>query len=89
MPLWLRCGGEVDAGMLLDLYERGARRIVVAGCPTDRCRYGRGTRMAAIQAARAQTILRILGADDGRIVTDWSAGAETITLDSLSLGGGM
>ncbi len=71
VPLWLRCAGEVDAGTLLDLYERGAQRIVLAGCATDHCRYGRGTRLAAVQAARAQTILRLLGADHERIVTDW------------------
>jgi len=69
-----RCVGQVDAGMLLELYRQGARGILVAGCETDRCRFGEGARLAMEQVERARTLLRLLGEDAQRIRCDWSAG---------------
>ncbi len=86
VPVWLRCAGEATAGMLLELHERGARKVVVAGCAGDRCRYRRGAPMAAVAAARAQTLLRLLGIDEHRIVTDGSAGDPPVDLDAVLLG---
>jgi len=69
-----RCVGQVDAGMLLELYRQGARGILVAGCLTERCRFGSGARLAVEQVERARSILSLLGEDVQRIACDWSAG---------------
>jgi len=68
-----RCVGQVHAGMLVELYRLGTRRIVVAGCEMERCRFGGGARLAAREVERAQALLRLAGADPQRISTDWSA----------------
>ncbi len=70
----LRCVGQVDAGMLLDLAGRGGAHVLVAGCAEDRCRFGPGARLAAAEVARAQALLKLLGSGADRVVTDWSAG---------------
>jgi coenzyme F420-reducing hydrogenase delta subunit/ferredoxin len=68
----LRCLGQIDAGMLLELCRGGARGVVVAGCHVDRCRFQRGSRMAAEQVERARSMLRLVGADEHCILVDWS-----------------
>ena len=69
----IRCAGQIDAGMLLELYRHGAGRILVAGCLTGSCRYTCGPQLAAEQVLRAQAVLRQLGADPDSITTDWAA----------------
>jgi coenzyme F420-reducing hydrogenase delta subunit len=69
-----RCVGQIDEGMLLDLYGKGARRILVAGCSAERCRFGAGAARAAESVERTRSILRLQGEDDTRISCDWSDG---------------
>ena len=68
----LRCVGQVDAGMLLELCRQPFRRVLVAGCLGDRCRFTSGAQRANEQFERAQGILRVLGLDSRRMVADWS-----------------
>jgi NADPH-dependent glutamate synthase beta subunit-like oxidoreductase/coenzyme F420-reducing hydrogenase delta subunit/ferredoxin len=70
----LRCVGQVDTGMLLELASGGGAHVLVAGCTEDRCRFGRGAALAAEQVARARAMLRLLGSGADRVVTDWSPG---------------
>ena len=70
----LRCVGQVDAGMLVDLLSQGAHRVLVSGCSQDRCRFDSGALMALQQVQRARATLRLLGMDENRIVTNWSPG---------------
>jgi coenzyme F420-reducing hydrogenase delta subunit len=58
--------------MLLELSRREARGVLVAGCLSDRCRFGEGARMAGEQVRRAQQVLALMGADPGLITSDWS-----------------
>jgi thioredoxin reductase/coenzyme F420-reducing hydrogenase delta subunit/Pyruvate/2-oxoacid:ferredoxin oxidoreductase delta subunit len=69
----IRCAGQIDAGMLLELYRHGAGRVLVAGCLTGSCRYNCGPQLAAEQVLRAQAVLRQLGADPDSITTDWAS----------------
>ncbi|MFQ5599693.1 MAG: FAD-dependent oxidoreductase [Candidatus Krumholzibacteriia bacterium] len=68
----LRCVGQVDAGLLLELAREGACRVLVAGCDPQRCRFGSGTRLALEQVQRARGMLQLLGAGEERVATDWS-----------------
>jgi NADPH-dependent glutamate synthase beta subunit-like oxidoreductase/Pyruvate/2-oxoacid:ferredoxin oxidoreductase delta subunit len=56
----LRCAGEIDAGMLLELRRHGAGELVVAGCGSGACRYLHGPEMAAEQVERANAVLGLL-----------------------------
>ena len=69
----VRCVGRIEAGMLLELLRGGAGKVLVAGCASDRCRFGEGASLAARQVEIARGMLRILGEDEARIRTDWSA----------------
>ncbi|HUU85863.1 MAG TPA: FAD-dependent oxidoreductase [Phycisphaerae bacterium] len=77
-----RCVGQVDAGMLLELYRLGARGILVAGCATDRCRFGSGAELAREQVDHARAMLRLLGGDVARIACDWSGSRAQDPLDA-------
>lgn len=79
--LRLRCVGQVQAGMLLELHRRGARRILVAGCLADRCRFGEGARLAAEEVRRAAGLLAALGRAAGTLTADWSANRAEDPLD--------
>lgn len=67
-----RCVGQVDAGLLLKLQGDTNRRIRVAGCAPDRCRFTKGAQHAADQLARARAIAKILRLDPANVVADWS-----------------
>jgi coenzyme F420-reducing hydrogenase delta subunit len=70
----LRCVGQVEAGMLLELAAGGRASVLVAGCAEARCRFGQGAALAAQQVARARAMLDVLGVGADRVATDWSPG---------------
>jgi NADPH-dependent glutamate synthase beta subunit-like oxidoreductase/coenzyme F420-reducing hydrogenase delta subunit/NAD-dependent dihydropyrimidine dehydrogenase PreA subunit len=72
----LRCVGQVDTAMLLELLHRGAKEVVVAGCDEERCRFGGGAQQAAQEVWRAHALLRRRGEDPERIRVHWSPGRE-------------
>ena len=82
----LRCIGQLDAGVLLDLQRDPNRKIVVAGCETGRCRFTTGATHAAEQLARARAIARALGLGDEQIIEDWSPDRLHDPLDTLIAG---
>jgi coenzyme F420-reducing hydrogenase delta subunit/ferredoxin len=67
-----RCVGQIDAAMLVELAHHGARRVLVAGCESGRCRFEHGTELAAEQVQCARAMLQLLGDDPEQIMTDWS-----------------
>lgn len=78
-----RCVGQVDAGMLLQLVLHGARNILVAGCGTDRCRFGEGVTTAIQQLQWAKRALKDLGHDESRLHVHWSANRAHDPLQSV------
>jgi coenzyme F420-reducing hydrogenase delta subunit len=79
----LRCTGQIDAGMLLELRRHGARRIIVAGCESQRCRYGSGATLAAQQVDRANAVHDLLGGAEPFVVCDWSGNRLDDPLEEL------
>lgn len=77
----MRCVGQLNAAMLLDLVREGAQSILVAGCDSERCRFGHGARLAIEQVDAARSMLDVLGHDAERIVTNWSASRAFDRLD--------
>jgi coenzyme F420-reducing hydrogenase delta subunit/NAD-dependent dihydropyrimidine dehydrogenase PreA subunit len=76
-----RCVGQIDAGTMLELYRRPFRGILVAGCSTGRCRFGKGARLAGEQLERAESIIAALGLGTSRLMADWSANRAGDLLD--------
>jgi NADPH-dependent glutamate synthase beta subunit-like oxidoreductase/coenzyme F420-reducing hydrogenase delta subunit/NAD-dependent dihydropyrimidine dehydrogenase PreA subunit len=72
-PVPVRCAGQIDAGMLLEIYRHGAGNILIAGCLTGSCRYGCGPQMAVEQLRQAQEVLGAIGVDPNTVVADWAA----------------
>ncbi len=85
-----RCVGQIDAGMLLELSRQPFRRILVAGCLADRCRFTRGATRAVEQLARARAILHSVGGDPSLVLDDWSAdrGADPLAAAVKAMTGG-
>jgi coenzyme F420-reducing hydrogenase delta subunit len=77
----LRCVGEVESGMLVDLVRRGAGQVLVGGCGTERCHYGKGAGLAREQVQAARAMLRLLGFEEARIAEDWSLDRTQDSLD--------
>jgi ferredoxin len=69
-----RCAGQVKAGMLLDLLNRGAAAVAVAACETHLCRFGKGTEMASEEIAKARKVFSLLGGDASKLTLDMSGG---------------
>jgi coenzyme F420-reducing hydrogenase delta subunit len=59
----LRCTGQIDAGMLIELTGRAYSRIAVVACPPGECRFGDGNGRARAQLDRAQRMIHALGID--------------------------
>jgi ferredoxin len=68
----LRCVGQIDAGLLLELQRDPKRRIRVAGCESSRCRFGCGASHASEQIERARAIASMLKLDPDNLTADWS-----------------
>jgi coenzyme F420-reducing hydrogenase delta subunit len=58
--------------MLVELYRRGASSVLVAGCLTQRCRFGEGAHLATEQVARAERVISLMGGGGDRLRSDWS-----------------
>ncbi len=78
-----RCVGQVDAGMLLQLVQHGAEHILVAGCGTERCRFGTGAGTAADQVLWAERVLKDLGLNGARLSVHWSQNRAHDPLQSI------
>jgi NADPH-dependent glutamate synthase beta subunit-like oxidoreductase/NAD-dependent dihydropyrimidine dehydrogenase PreA subunit len=63
------CVGQVDEGMLLELWRRG-HVVAVASCPGEGggCRFGRGAALVARCVERTRALIRLVGGDAERIV---------------------
>ena len=61
------CAGRVEAKQMLACLERGARQVLVVGCPLDNCKYVHGNRRTLKRAARARAAVRDAGLDENAI----------------------
>ncbi len=68
----LRCVGQLDAAMLVNLVKGGNSRVLVAGCEAESCRYLSGATLAQEQVRQAREMLQWMGRDAEIIATDWS-----------------
>jgi coenzyme F420-reducing hydrogenase delta subunit len=63
-PIRVMCLGRLQAGIILKAFERGARGVLLLGCPQDECRYEFGGRRAEETFAVARDLVRTMGYPD-------------------------
>jgi len=76
-PIRVMCLGRLQPAIVLKAFERGARGVLLLGCPQDECRYEFGGRRAEETFAVARDLVRTMGYSD-----QW------LKLDRLAAGDG-
>jgi coenzyme F420-reducing hydrogenase delta subunit len=75
-PIRLSCLGQVNPGIILKAFEKGARGVLLLGCHPDKCHYDFGNRHAAEAFAEARRLASLLGYRDEQLQMDWVAAGE-------------
>ena len=76
----LPCAGRADTGMLLRLLERGARGVLVVGCPRDDCSYVKGNCRAEKRVGAARRALREAGLNEEAVRMAWASSLDAEAL---------
>ena len=63
-PIRVMCLGRLRPGIILKALEKGARGILLLGCPQEECRYEFGGRRAEETFAVARDLVRTMGYSD-------------------------
>jgi coenzyme F420-reducing hydrogenase delta subunit/NAD-dependent dihydropyrimidine dehydrogenase PreA subunit len=63
-PIRVMCLGRLQPGIILKAFERGARGVLLLGCPQDECRYEFGGQRAEKTFAIARDLVRTMGYSD-------------------------
>ncbi len=70
------CSGRVNAGLILDAFEKGADGVFVSGCHIGDCHYGFGNRYAQAQVEKAKRLIAMLGIEEERLELVWISATE-------------
>jgi NADPH-dependent glutamate synthase beta subunit-like oxidoreductase/coenzyme F420-reducing hydrogenase delta subunit/NAD-dependent dihydropyrimidine dehydrogenase PreA subunit len=76
-PLRVMCLGRLHPGIILKAFERGARGVLMLGCPQGECHYEFGGRSAEETFAVARDLVRTMGYSE-----------QSLKLDRLAAGDG-
>lgn len=63
----IRCSSSVNAGLILDIFQRGVDGVIIAGCPPKNCHHGSGNYMTSKRVMLLSTVMRQLGLNPGRL----------------------
>ena len=75
-PLKVTCLGQINPGIILKAFEKGAEGVLMLGCPPDQCHYEFGNRRAEDVYAQARELVKVLGCGDSQLQLDWVAAGE-------------
>lgn len=75
-PLKVTCLGQINPGIILKAFEKGAEGVLMLGCPPDQCHYEFGNRRAEEVYAQAKELVKVLGCSDSQLRLDWVAAGE-------------
>ena len=76
VPIKLMCLGRLSTGIILKVFERGARGVLLLGCPKDECRYDFGSKHAENIADETGELLGLLGYSSDQLKMDYIAAGE-------------
>ncbi|MFZ5908982.1 MAG: hydrogenase iron-sulfur subunit [Chloroflexota bacterium] len=75
-PLKVACLGQINPGIILKAFEKGADGVLMLGCPPGQCHYEFGNRRAEEVYAQAKELVKVLGCSDSRLQLDWVSAGE-------------
>lgn len=75
-PLKATCLGQIDPGIILKAFEKGADGVLMLSCPPEQCHYEFGVRRAEEVYAQARELVKVLGCRDSQLQLDWVAAGE-------------
>ena len=76
VPIKLMCLGRLSTGIILKVFERGARGVLLLGCPKDECKYDFGSTHAENIVVETGELLGLLGYSSGQLKMDYIAAGE-------------
>ncbi len=76
-PLRVMCLGRLRPGILLKAFERGARGVLLLGCPPDECHYEFGGRRAEETFGVSRDLVRAMGYSDQWLKMDRVAAGDS------------
>jgi F420-non-reducing hydrogenase iron-sulfur subunit len=74
--LRVMCSSRVDAGLVLECFDRGADGVMVLGCHPGDCHYVSGNTREEGRVQEAGELLDLLGIGRERLVLQWISAAE-------------
>ncbi len=70
------CSSRIDAGLILECFDRGADGVMVLGCHPGDCHYISGNKHEAERVQDTWELLDLLGIGRERLVLKWISAAE-------------
>lgn len=70
------CSSRIDAGLILECFERGADGVMVLGCHPGDCHYISGNIREEMRVQDAWELLDLLGIGRERLVLRWISASE-------------
>jgi coenzyme F420-reducing hydrogenase delta subunit len=75
-PLKVTCLGQIDPGIILKAFEKGADGVLILGCPPDQCHYEFGNRRVDEVYEQAKELVKVSGYSDSQLKLDWVSAGE-------------
>jgi len=70
------CSSRIDAGLILQCFEKGADGVMVLGCHPGDCHYISGNQREEVRVQEVWELLDLLGIGRDRLVLRWISAAE-------------
>ncbi len=70
------CSSRIDAGLILQCFEKGADGVMVLGCHHGGCHYISGNQREEVRVQEVWELLDLLGIGRERLVLKWISAAE-------------
>ncbi len=75
-PLRVKCLGLLSSGIILKAFEKGAKGVLMLGCPPGECHFEFGNNRAEEVFAETKRLIELLGYKDEQFKFDWVAVGE-------------
>jgi F420-non-reducing hydrogenase iron-sulfur subunit len=70
------CSSRVDAGLILECFEKGADGVMVLGCHPGDCHYVSGNKREELRVQDVWELLDLLGIGRERLLLQWISASE-------------
>ena len=70
------CSSRIDAGLILECFDRGADGVMVLGCHPGDCHYASGNEKEEVRVRDTWELLDLLGIGRERLVLRWISASE-------------